>query len=116
MIVATQVVIATKEITDLSKAVLITDTLPGQSPPSIFQLPSVRMTPDGNVQRNFDLGNVVRFWRSTTAERVPQAIVLRSTMEGIGPIEAQFYSTEAPAGLRPRLIITYLPRSEFGIP
>lgn len=116
VIVAPQVVIATKEITDLAKAALITDTLPGQSPPSIFQLPSLRLPPAGAVERTFDIGNVVRFWRSTTADRVPQVIVLRSTFEGIGPAEAQFYSIEAPIGLRPRLIITYLPRSEFGIP
>jgi hypothetical protein len=116
VVVAPQVVIATKEITDLSKAALITDTLPGQSPPSIFQLASVRFPSDGNVERRFEIANVVRFWRSTTAERVPQAIVLRSTFEGFGPAEAQFYSIEAPANLRPRLVITYLPRSEFGIP
>jgi hypothetical protein len=116
IIVAPQVVIATKDIIDLSKAALITDTLPGDVPPSIFKLPSVRMPANGNVAREFHIGSVVRFWRSTTAERVPQAIVLRSTMEGIGPAEAQFYSTEAIAALRPRLIITYLPRSEHGIP
>jgi hypothetical protein len=95
---------------------MITDTIRAQARPDIFQLPSLLMPPTGTVARNFDIGKVVRFWHSTTAERVPQAIVLRSTMEGIGPVEAQFYSTDAPVGLRPRLIITYLPRSEFGIP
>ena len=116
IIVAPQVVIATKDIIDLSKAAMITDTIRAQARPDIFQLPSLLMPPTGTVARNFDIGKVVRFWHSTTAERVPQAIVLRSTMEGIGPVEAQFYSTDAPVGLRPRLIITYLPRSEFGIP
>ncbi len=117
IIVAPQVVIATREITDLSKAALITDTLPGQVPPSIFRLPSLRFPPNGNVERRFDIADVVRrFWLSASSERVPQAIVLRSTLEGIGPVEAQFYSLEAPPALRPRLIITYLPRSEFGIP
>ncbi len=114
--VSPQVVIATSAITDLYKAVLITDTLPGQSPPSIFQLPSVRMPPAASAQRTFDIANVVRFWRSTTAERVPQAIVLRSGTEGIWPAEVQFYSTEAAQALRPILRITYLPRGEFGIP
>jgi hypothetical protein len=117
IIVAPQVVIATKEITDLAKAVLITDTLPGRTPPSIFTLPSLRFPPTGNVERHFDIADVVRrFWLSASSERVPQAIVLRSTLEGIAPVEAQFYSMEAPAALRPRLLITYLPRTEFGIP
>lgn len=111
-----QVVIATREITDLSKAALITDTLPGRSPPSIFGLPFVRIPPASSAERSFDIANVARFWRSTTAEQVPQAIVLRSTSEGIWPAEVQFYSMEAARALRPRLQITYLPRSEFGIP
>jgi hypothetical protein len=74
------------------------------------------MPPAASAQRSFDIATVVRFWRSETAERVPQAIVLRSTLEGISPAEAQFYSMEAAPALRPRLQITYLPRSEFGIP
>ena len=114
--VSPQVVIATTEVTDLFKAALITDTLPGNNPPSIFRLPASRMPPGVSAQRVFDVGEVVRFWRSTTADRVPQAIVLRSTLEGLALVEAQFYSTEAAANLRPRLLITYLPRSEFGIP
>jgi hypothetical protein len=118
IVVVPQVVIATSDIIDLSKAALITDTvtIPGVVPPSIFKLPSVQMTATGANQREFHIGNVVRFWRSTSAARVPQAIVLRSALEGLAPQEALFYSTEAAANLRPRLIITYLPRSEFGIP
>ena len=116
ILVASQVVVATSEITDLAKAALITDTLPGRNPPSVFGLPSVRIPPGGAVERKFDIVNVVRFWRSTTAERVPQAIVLRSANEATSILEAHFYSTEAAAALRPRLVITYVPRNEFGIP
>ncbi len=114
--VVPQVVIATAQITDLYKAALITDTLPGSNPPSIFKLPGRRIPPGAAAERVFDVGEVVRFWRSTSATRVPQAIVLRSALEGLTIAEAQFYSIEAPANLRPRLLITYLPRSEFGIP
>ena len=114
--VASQVVVATSEVTDLSKAALITDTLPGRNPPSVFGLPSIRVPPGGMAERQFDIVNVVRFWRSTTAERVPQAIVLRSANEATSILEARFYSIEAAAALRPRLVITYVPQSEFGIP
>ena len=116
IIVASQVVVATSEVKDLSKAALITDTVPGRNPPSVFGLPSVRIAPDASAEREFDIVNVVRFWRSTTAERIPQAIVLRSANEATTLLEARFYSVEAPANLRPRLMITYVPRSEFGIP
>ena len=116
IVVGAQVVVATSEITDLAKAALITDTVPGRNPPSAFGLSSIRIPPCGAVEREFDIVNVVRFWRSTTAERVPQAIVLRSANEATSILEAHFYSTEAAAALRPRLLLTYVPRSEFGIP
>jgi hypothetical protein len=116
IVVAPRVVLATGDIVDLSKAVLITDTLVGQLRPTIYSLPPVQMTVTAATQRQFHIADVVRSWRSSRAERVPQAIVLRSTLEGIAPQEALFYSAEAAANLRPRLIITYLPRSEFGIP
>ena len=116
ILVASQVVVATSEITDLAKAALITDTLPGRNPPSVFGLSSIRIPPAGAAERKFDIVSVVRFWRSTTADRVPQAIVLRSANEATSILEAHFYSTEAAAALRPRLLLTYVPRSEFGIP
>ena len=116
ILVGSQVVVATAEVTDLAKAALITDTLPGRTPPSVFGLSSIRIPPGGEGERHFDIVNVVRFWRSTTAERVPQAIVLRSSNEATSILEARFYSREAAHGLRPRLLITYVPRSEFGIP
>ena len=117
VVVAPRVVVATNEVTDLYKAALILDTLtiPGL-PPFSYQLPTRRMPPNASAERVFDVGEAVRFWRSTTTDRVPAALVLRPGVEGRVLVEAQFYSTEAPANLRPKLIITYLPRSEFGIP
>jgi hypothetical protein len=116
LVVAPQVVVATSEVTDLSKAALLTDTLPGGIPPSVFGLPAIRIRPDASVERAFDIVSVVRFWRSTSAARVPQAIVLRSAEEATSILEAQFYSSEADPALRPRLRLTYLPRREFGLP
>ena len=116
VIVASQVVVATSAITDLAKAALLTDTVPGRNPPSFYGLPSVRMPPGGMVERRFDIVSAIRAWHSTRTERVPQAIVLRSANEATSILEAHFYSTEAAPGLRPRLLLTYVPRSEFGIP
>ena len=117
------VVVATKEVTDLSKAALLTDTLtPGNIQyipglhPSRFRLSNLRIPSGGSGERRFDLANVVSVWRSTSAERLPPAIILRSANESSSILEAQFYSIEASPELRPRLVITYLPRSEFGLP
>jgi len=43
-------------------------------------------------------------------------VVLRAAPEGLLPLEARFYSSTAPAGLRPVMRISYVPRATFGVP
>ena len=45
-----------------------------------------------------------------------RALVLRSAFEGAEIGEIRFFSREAPAALRPRLRLSYIPRTEFGLP
>jgi hypothetical protein len=52
----------------------------------------------------------------TPEEELPRAIVLRSSLEGEFPSEFYFYSSEAPASLRPRVEISYIPRVDFSLP
>jgi hypothetical protein len=113
-VVVPNVVLATTAVTDLAKAAMITDTT--RFGGSIFGLQAVIVYPADEEEQHIELVNVVRFWRSASAERVPQAISLRSFAEGRSVIEAQFYSPFAAEHLRPRLLITYVPRTEFGIP
>jgi hypothetical protein len=58
---------------------------------------------------------LARTWR-TLPPNVPRAIAFKIGLEGAQPAELRFYSSEAPVNLRPRLRITYLPRSEFVLP
>ena len=47
---------------------------------------------------------------------VPRALAFRISREGAASSELRFFSSEAAAGLRPRLRITYFPRKEFALP
>lgn len=110
-------VVASKEVTDLSRAAFLTDTLTSiELPPTRYGLPSLLIPSSGDAERRFDIVNIVQFWRSTSADRVPPALVLRNANETTSIHEAHFYSIEASPELRPRLLITYQPRREFGIP
>jgi hypothetical protein len=63
----------------------------------------------------FPVVNLVRAWRSLPSN-TPRALVLRAALEGAQAAEVRFYSIEAPAGLRPRLRLSYVPRTNFGLP
>ena len=79
-------------------------------------LDSVRLVPADSAERVFEIIGLVRSWRGTSAERTPRVVALRATTEGSMPWEVDFFSNEAPDAVRPRLRITYVPRSAPGIP
>ena len=108
------VVIARSNVVEIAKAAMITDTT--LSGGSIFGLPAFRTFPTDDDEERIELVGVARFWTSIASTNVPQAIVLRAFTEGRSAAEARFYSTLAAPGLRPRVLISFLPRSEFGIP
>jgi len=77
---------------------------------------SVRVIPaDGRVVP-FEIINLVKNWRGTDTTRTPRYVALRATTEGLEPWIVDFYSTDAPEALRPRLKITYVRQSERGLP
>jgi hypothetical protein len=75
----------------------------------------VRAPQDSGVVR-FELAGTIPFWRQTPEEDLPRVVVLRSSREGHFPSEFHFFSSEAPANLRPRLEISYVPRVDFSLP
>jgi hypothetical protein len=101
------VVLATDAVTDLVRASELATNAVG--------LDTLRLNPTAAGVRVFPIINVVRAWRSI-ARTTPRALVLRSAGEGVQAGELRFYSMEAPAGLRPRLRLSYIPRTNFGLP
>ncbi len=76
---------------------------------------STLLVPSSAGVRAVNVLALARTWR-TLPTNVPRAIAFKIGLEGAQPAELRFYSSEAPASLRPRLRITYLPRSEFVLP
>lgn len=100
-------VLATDAVTDLVRASELSTAAVG--------LDTVRYNVAASTVRELQVVNLVRAWRALAAN-TPRALVLRSADEGAQSVELRFYSLEAPAGLRPRLRLSYVPRTNFGLP
>ncbi|MGQ0714097.1 MAG: hypothetical protein ACT4PJ_10235 [Gemmatimonadaceae bacterium] len=74
------------------------------------------LTPQDSGLVRFELAGTIPFWRLTPEDEMPRVIVLRSSREGHFPSEFYFFSNEAPANLRPRIEISYVPRVDFSLP
>jgi hypothetical protein len=107
--VRSQAVTATEAVTDVRRAA----TLLAAS--SLVATDSLRLSPSDSGRRVIAVVQLVRAWRSLP-EGTQRAMVLRSAFEGSEVGEVRFFSSEGPAALRPRLRLSYIPRTEFGIP
>ena len=110
-----RIVIASPIVTDVSKAVLLLADL------TTIPLRAARVNPNQARSDTIALvsraSSVVSFWRLEGPTRVQRAIVLQSSSEGRDPRRFLIYSNTAlPDTLRPRLHLTYIPRSGFGLP
>ncbi len=81
-----------------------------------FGLDSLLLAPGDSGQRVFQLVGLVRTWHLQPLTVSPRSIALRSGAEGQLPGEIDFVSTKGPVELRPRLRITYVPQTSFGVP
>jgi hypothetical protein len=97
-----------RTLLDVSRAALLVRATPG-----LFE--QVRAPSDSGLVR-FELAGTIPVWRQTGEDELPRVIILRSAREGHFPSEFYFYSSEAPANLRPRIEISYVPRVDFSLP
>ena len=107
--VRSQAVTATDAVTDVRRAA---DLL---AAPALIASDSLRLSPSDSGRRVIAVVQLVRTWRGLP-EGTQRALVLRSAFEGAEIGEIRFFSREAPAALRPRLRLSYIPRTEFGLP
>lgn len=83
---------------------------------SFAAIDSIRFLPADSGAKVINVLTLVRTWR-TLPTQVPRALAFRINREGAQASELRFFSSRAPLmSLRPRLRITYLPRSEFALP
>ncbi|MGZ8376283.1 MAG: hypothetical protein ACXW0Z_03500 [Gemmatirosa sp.] len=104
-----QGVVATDSVRDVRLAANLVAS------PTALTLDSLRLAPSDSGRRSISLVALVRAWRALP-QGTQRALVLRSTLEGVQVGEVRFFSTEAASGLRPRLRLSYIPRTDFGIP
>jgi hypothetical protein len=113
--VTPRVVIAAPGVTDIGKAAgLLAD-------PTTLTLRSIIANPFTPAVDTIPLvsgkGSIVVFWRAEGPLKVQRAITLVSSGEGLDPRRFIYYSpSAADPSVRPRLRITYIPRSGFGLP
>jgi hypothetical protein len=105
-----QPILAGPSVTDFTNALLF---LGGTG---LFGLDSLKLAPGDSGVRSFEIVGLVRTWRQQAATVSPRTLALVSGAEGQLPIEIDFFSTKAPAAVRPRLRITYVPQSSYGVP
>lgn len=81
-----------------------------------FGLDSLSMAPGDSGVRSFEIVSLVRTWHGTTSDVSPREIALRSAGEGGSPAQINFFSSRVGGAVRPRLRITYVPQTSFGLP
>jgi hypothetical protein len=86
------------------------------SPLTVLNLAPVLTPPASAGVREFQIGPVFKYWEIQNASLLPRAIVLESTQEDYSAQQANFYSSSAAPDLRPKLRISYTPRSKVGLP
>lgn len=110
-----RVVIASPLVTDVAKAALLLADV------TTVPLHAVRVNPFETRSDTIALvsraASIVTLWRAEGPTRMQRAIVLQSSSEGHDARRFLIYSnTAADSSLRPRLHLTYIPRSGFGLP
>jgi hypothetical protein len=105
------VVLASEDVTDISRALELVSA-PGSLGLDTLQ----RYTPADTGLRKIEMVLLVRSWETHLTTAAPRAIALQASTEGLGGAQFWFYSSRAPAAVRPRIRITYTPRVPAGSP
>jgi hypothetical protein len=108
--VLTSTVLARPQVTDVATEMNFL------APLTAFPVATLRLKSGVGAPRTVEIVNLVRAWRVVGADKATRAIVLSAAQEGSSPAELNFYSSDAPEDVRPRLRLTYVPRRGFGIP
>jgi hypothetical protein len=103
-------VLAGPGIVDAARAAQIT------APLTVLGLSPLRTPPGTSGVREVQIGPAFKYWGVQTAVQLPRAIVLQSLQEDYSAQQAFFYSSSSAPELRPKLRISYTPRSRVGVP
>ena len=99
--------LAATAVTDITRASQIT---------AQTNLDTLKVAPADSGVKTLEVAQLIALWHSQKVEKTPRAIVLVSGSEGQAPLQARFFSIEAPPELRPRLRVSYSTRKSRGLP
>jgi hypothetical protein len=86
------------------------------APPLAFGLGSLAMVPGDSGVKSIEIVSLVRTWRGVSTDLNPRVMALRTSAEWQKPGEITFFSTRASPALRPKVRITYVPPTAYGLP
>jgi len=109
-----RVVIAAPLVTDISKAALL--LAEPTTIPLLAQKANTNQARADTIVLVSRAASIVSLWRTEGPVIMQRAIVLQSSGEGKDPRRFLLYSNTAADSLRPRLHLTFIPRSGFGLP
>ena len=81
-----------------------------------FPVDSVTVLPRDSARRELQLVTLVRSWRNQDTIRTPRLAALYLSSESTRNAGIDFFSTEAPIGVRPQLRLTFVTRVSTGRP
>lgn len=112
VVVHPHIVLAGPSVTDFRRAVTFIGA------PGLVLTDSLILLPTGSGVRELEMFPLVRAWgaQGTGTGIPPRAVVLTANEEGTLPRVVTFSSSTAAAALRPKMRITYIPKTEFGVP
>lgn len=108
-------VTASTSVTDLSRLFQLAEN-PTSGGAEVRLVPRVTLSPGDSGKKEFVLANIVTLWSARRASALQPLLVLEVDHEGATPLEAAFFSSEAPASLRPTLRLSYVRRINFDLP
>jgi hypothetical protein len=111
----TRLVRATKAVSDPAQAAALSVDPAAVS--ASFAVRAVNVSPADTRVDTIPLAHILLFWKAEGPETMQRSILLQSSSQGLDPRRYYFYSSEAvDESVRPKLRITYIPRSGFGLP
>lgn len=106
------VVVAGSAVADPARAAQIVAS------PRVVPIAQVRFVSQRAGEREIEVAPAFGVWRVQKQSETPRALVLQSVEEGASPLQALFYSADPsndPA-VRPKLRVSYTPRTRLGTP
>ncbi len=110
-------VTASAAVTDLQRRVLLaSNPISPFTGRNVVPLAPTAVIPGTEGTVELAIPELVGAWRTIGNVGYRPELVLSSALEGASPVQAQFYASDAPAALRPKLRLSYIRRIDFDIP